>query len=339
MAELILKSQRFRREREADWVRLERLLDRFEKEGAARLGHEDLLAIPVLYRAALSSLSVARSTSLDSGLLGYLETLCARAYFFVYGTRSTLLERIGAFFARDWPLAVRGLWRETLVALALLLLGTAAAYLLVHNDPDWFYAFMPKSMAQGRDPAATTAALRETLYAHAHGERSGLSVFATFLFTHNAQFALFAFALGFAFGLPTAFLQIMNGCMLGAIFALFVSRGLGVQLGGWLMIHGVTELFAATLASAAGFKIGWALAFPGTRSRAEALGAAGRQAATAMFGVLAMLFVAGALEGVGRQLVTDDAVRYAVAIGSGAVWLTYFYLPRRLDPRRPRAAA
>jgi hypothetical protein len=47
-----------------------------------------------------------------------------------------------------------------------------------------------------------------------------------------------------------------------------------------------------------------------------------------MAGVVVMLFVAGLLEGFARQLITLDAVRYAVALGSAAVWGGYFYLPR-----------
>src|SRR5665647_1545562 len=123
MDELRLKRYRFGTEREADWRRLEALLARAEGRGAAALSDEQLLAAPVLYRSALSSLSVARATSLDQGLIDYLESLCARAYFFVYGTRSTLIERIGRFFRRDWPLAVQSIWRETLVSLGLTVVG------------------------------------------------------------------------------------------------------------------------------------------------------------------------------------------------------------------------
>ncbi|WP_348246542.1 stage II sporulation protein M, partial [Salmonella enterica] len=72
---------------------------------------------------------------------------------------------------------------------------------------------------------------------------SGLSAFATFLFTHNAQIAILSFALGFAFGIPTAVLIAGNGTMLGAILVLYFSRGLGFEFVGWLAIHGVTELF------------------------------------------------------------------------------------------------
>ena len=327
MAELHLKSHRFRQEREADWRRLERLLAKVEKGSAASLSYEEMVALPGLYRSALSSLSVARAISLDRSVVDYLEALCTRAYFFVYGPRSRLLDRLTGFFAHAWPLAVKGLWRETLWSAALMLAGLAAGWILVAQDPDWYYAFVSHGLAGGRDPAATTEFLRKTLYDD--GGRKGLSVLATFLFTHNAQIAVFAFALGFAFCVPTAFLMISNGAMAGAFLALYAQHGLGWQLGGWMFIHGVTELFAVTLAGAAGFRLGWTVAFPGSRSRVEALAEAGRQAATVMAGVVVMLFLAGLLEGFARQLIKDDVARYAVAIASAVIWGAYFYAPRR----------
>ena len=326
MAELRLKSVRFRAEREADWQRLDRLLSKAEGRSAAALTDEELLAVPVLYRASLSSLSVARATSLDRALIDYLESLCTRAYFFVYGTRSSALQRIRSFFAHDWPAAAKSAWAETLICAGLTILGAVSAYVLVMHDPTWFYTFVPQGLVEGRGPDASTAALRATLFDSSHNQL--LSVLATFLFTHNAEVALIAFALGFAFCLPSALLMVENGCVLGAFIAVFVQHGLGVEVGGWLMIHGVTELFATVLAGAAGFKIGRALAFPGARSRMESIGAAGRQAAVLMGGVLVMLFCAGILEGIGRQLIQVTWIRYAIAATSGVIWLTYLYAPR-----------
>ena len=101
MAELHLKSQRFRAEREADWRRLETLLTKAEKRlGAQACSDEELLEMPVLYRQALSSLSVARSISLDQSLIDYLESLCTRAYFFVYGARTRPARAAGAASSR-----------------------------------------------------------------------------------------------------------------------------------------------------------------------------------------------------------------------------------------------
>jgi len=327
MAELTLKSHRFRAEREADWRRLETLLARVEKGGARKLSRDQLVEMPVLYRQALSSLSVARAISLDAQLVAYLESLCTRAYFFVYGVRSRPLERLQAFFVREWPLAVRAVWRETLVSAGLFVLGAVLAYQLVRHDPDWFYGFIPKALAQGRDPTAATAALRDTLYPKLNAHEA-FNVFATFLFTHNAQIALFSFALGFALCLPTAMLLLYNGCSLGALMAVFASRGLALNLSGWLLIHGVTEIFAVTLAGAAGFHIGWSVAFPGERRRVDAAVDAGRQAAAVMGGVVVMLFVAGLLEGFARQLVQNDIARLSIAAASAVVWGVYFYAPR-----------
>ena len=336
MAELQLKSHRFRYEREADWRRLETLLARVEKGGAAKLSRDELLETPILYRQALSSLSVARAISLDQGLIDYLESLCTRAYFFVYGTRSRPMERVAGFFLRDWPLAVQGLWRETLASGALMALGAVTAFILVGRDPDWFYGFIPAEVAGGRDPTASTQFLHATLH-HFPSAHDALSVMAAFLFTHNAQIALFAFALGFALCLPTAGLVMYNGAMLGAFLALFASRGLTVEAIGWLMIHGVTELFAVALAGAAGFSIGWAVAFPGERSRIDAASHAGRRGAMVMAGVIVMLFVAGLLEGFARQLIQTDAARLSIAAASALAWGLYFYLPRPLNVHLPRS--
>ncbi len=313
--------------REHEWGRLEEILRRAEERSVRALDDEDLRALPVLYRGALSSLSVARETSLDLELVTYLEGLCARAYFFVYGVRTPLRSRIGAFFARDLPLAMRSLWRETLVTLLLTLIGALVGYLLVISDPSWYDSFVAPELAQGRDFSASTEYLRGALYDG--GGDNPLSVFAAFLFTHNAQISLLCFALGFAFGVPTIMLLIMNATMLGAIVALYGTRDLGFELGGWLFIHGTTEIFAIILAAAAGLRIGWSVVFPGDRTRLAAAAASGRTAAIAMAGVVLMLFCAGLLEGFGRQLIVEDWARYTIGGVLLAFWCVYFYLPRR----------
>ncbi|MES1158848.1 MAG: stage II sporulation protein M [Terricaulis silvestris] len=322
-----LRSLRFRQEREESWKRLEVLLKKAERGSTRGLTEEDMVAIPTLYRAALSSLSVARSTSLDAALIEYLEALCARAYFFVYGARSTLGQRILGFFARDWPLAVQGMWRETLACALLMVVGAVTAYFMVLHDPDWFNSIMPDSLAGGRGPHASTQELRDTLYS-SEG-REWLGIFSAGLFTHNASVCLFSFALGFAFCVPTAMLIVDNGLILGALVAVFAQHGLAFELWGWLLIHGVTELTAITLAGAAGMRIGWAVAFPGNRSRVAAATHAGRQGGVVMIGVVLMLFIAGLLEGIARQEITNDYARYTIAAASALLWGLYFYLPRR----------
>lgn len=315
------------RAREQEWRRLEALVQTAERKSPRALSDEELMVLPVLYRGALSSLSVARETVMDLELITYLESLCARAYFFVYGVRTSPFRRINQFFAHDWPAAVRSLWRETLAAIALTLVGVAAGYFLVEADPIWFDSFVPAALANGRDFSASAETLRSTLYDR--GTTDLLGILAAFLFTHNSQVAISCFVFGFAFGVPSAFMLIYNGGMVGAFFALFASRGLGIELGGWLMIHGSTELFAIILAGAAGLKIGWSVVFPGEASRLSAATKAGKTAGVAMAGVVMMLFIAGLLEGFARQLITSGVLRYTIAAGMLALWCAFFYLPRK----------
>jgi uncharacterized membrane protein SpoIIM required for sporulation len=322
----LVNATRFRAAHEADWERLDRLVTRIEKRSIRALSDDDILALPLLYRTTLSSLAVARDTSLDRALITYLEQLGTRAYFQIYGVQTSALRQLGHFFARGWPAAVRSLWRETLACVALTLASAVVGYLLVRGDPGWFYGIIPEGLASGRDPSASAEALRATLYDR---QETMLATFATYLFTHNSQIAIFAFALGFAFAVPTVLLILYNGLMLGAFFAVFAAQGLAFNLGGWLAIHGTTELLAINIAGAAGLRIGMAVAFPGRDTRTEAVVRAGRPAALAMAGTVVMLAVAGLLEGIGRQTVVDDMTRYAIGAAMLAGWLAYFYLPRR----------
>lgn len=328
----LVNASRFRAAHEADWERLDALITRAEKKSVRALGDDDLLALPLLYRTALSSLASARATSLDRALVGYLEQLCTRAYFQLYGPPSSARTQVRRFFTHDWPAAVRSVWRETLASLLLTIAAALAGFLLVRADPSWFYGIIPQAMAGGRDPTATAEALRATL--HGSGGESALATFATFLFTHNAQIAIFSFALGLAFGVPTALLIGFNGVSLGAMMAVFADKGVGLEFAAWLAIHGTTELFAVVLAGAAGFRLGLALAFPGRLARSDAAIAAGRSGATVMVGTVIMLAIAGLLEGIGRQTIDGDLARAAVGAAMLAGWLLYFYLPRRRDGPR-----
>lgn len=320
----LVNATRFRQAHSADWERLEQIVTQMEKRSIRSLGDDDLLSLPALYRTTLSSLSVARDSSLDRALITYLERLSTRAYFQIYGVQTPVWRQLSGFFARGWPSAVRDLWRETLFCVALTVGAAVLSYLLIRSDPSWFYSIIPDGLAEGRDPSASSEFLRSTLYDKSRNQ-DGLTIFATFLFTHNAQIAIFSFALGFAFAVPSVLLILYNGLTLGAIYGVFAAKGLGPNLAGWLMIHGTTEIFAICISGAAGIRIGLAIAFPGRSSRPDAAVQAGRTAATAMAGTVIMLAVAGLLEGVGRQVITSDSLRMLIGSAALMTWLAYFY--------------
>ena len=329
MSDVKLKSYEFRREREDSWRELEQLLQRAESRGLKALTPAELFRLPNLYRATVSSLSVARSISLDRNLLLYLESLAARGYFFVYGARGSFAVGIARFFTRQFPQAVRSAAWHILAAAFVMAAGAAVGYLLTIGNMDWFYSFIGDAMAGGRAPVSSTESLRAALYDNGGGFVESLYLFASFLFTHNSQIGMLAFALGFALGLPVVVLMFYNGLVIGSFTALYISRGLGVEFLGWLSIHGTTELLAVTLCGGAGFWLGGAFAFPGRKSRLDSLAQTGRRAGMIAIGAVAMLFVAAILEGFGRQLILDTGLRYMIGAAALIMWFAYFGLAGR----------
>ena len=319
-----LRSDRFRLERQVDWQRLEAIVTALEKGRPGRIADDDLIELPVLYRKTASSLAVARETSLDAAALEYLESLVRRAWFQIYGPRMGLFGWLRQFFAGGWSAAVRAIALDIAIALAVMVAGALVGWLLVAQNPDWFFSLVPEGLSGGRQPGASREALEATL---AEAESSdGLTVFAAYLFSNNTGVAIMAFALGFAFGIPTLLLLAYNMAPLGAMMWVFAQRGLAPDFAAWLSVHGTTELGAILLAGAAGLHIGRTMAFPGRRSVMAAMRSAGVRAAVVMAGCTVMLVVAGLLEGYARQLVGSTEARFAIGGIMAVFWLAYFIL-------------
>lgn len=324
-----LWSVQFRREREASWRELEKLVAGCEARGVRSLGGDQIARLPVLYRAALSSLAVARSSVLDQNLREYLESLVTRAYLVVYAPKRGLGPVLSAFLLGGFPAAVRSVRWYVAASAGTFLLGAAISFGMVVTDHENYYLFVDAGMASGRDPSATTESLRQTLFSDGRSHR-GLIAFATMLFTNNSSVGILTYGLGFVFGLPVLLILLQNGMVLGAMSALFHERGLAVEWWSWILPHGVPELTAIVLCGAAGLAIGHRLVFPGQQGRLVKLADVGRRMGAVVGGSVLMLFVAGLVEGVFRQTVDDVPTRYLLATLFAVGWSAYFlYAGRR----------
>ena len=329
-----LRSDRFRLARESEWRRLEDIVARMERGGLRRIADEDLIALPALYRTAASSLAVARETSLDAATLAYLEALVQRAWFQVYGPKQGFTRWLRDFLLGGWSRAVREIWLDICITLFVMVAGTIVGWLLVAQNEEWYYRLVPGGLADTRVPGASREELLRTLATEESA--AGLSTFAAQLFSNNSAVCILAFALGFAFGIPSLMLMVHNAAMLGAILWLFAGQGLLVEISAWLSVHGTTELFGILLSGAAGLHIGRAMAFPGTRPVLDAAAEAGRRGAVVMVGVVIMMIIAGLLEAFPRQLVDGEAGRFLIGGTMLIFWLSYFFLYR---PRRSASEA
>jgi uncharacterized membrane protein SpoIIM required for sporulation len=326
---IVLKSSEFRKGREAGWRDLEALVQRAERRGTRSLTLDELQRLPVLYRAALSSLSVSRTIALDRNLLLYLENLALRAFLVVYGPRLNPIEGIRDFFHHELPGAVRAARWHIVIAALSLLVGVAAGFMLTLQDEAWFTSFSG-GLAEGRGPSSTRADLLEhEIFAPWPGVVASFGIFANLLYSHNTLIGIMTFGLGLGAGIPTLLLNTYQGLVLGAFLALHYNRQLTVDFLGWVSIHGTTELGALILFTAGGLVIAEKILFPGLYTRIDNLAMHGRQAAQIAAGAIVMLFVAGFIEGGFRQLVASTPLRFAIGLTIGTLWIAYFSLAGR----------
>jgi len=324
-----LRSARFRKEREPSWARLATLVAKIERDGMRSLNFEEAQELTSTYRQTVNSLSVAREISLDQALLEYLDSLAARAYLVIYAPQSTLSGLFVRLLTEGIPQAFRRSAVVLLIGFGLMLIGALLGYALVSQDDSWFYTFVPGQLAGGRGPGASKELLESTLFGQEATGQNALASFAAYLFSHNTKVAILVFSLGVFWLVPTALLTFYNGTMLGAFVAVFVGKGLGYEVFGWLSIHGVTEIAAICVAAAGGAQLGLAMLLPGQLTRKDALRIRGRDATKLLFLAALMLFVAAILEGFFRQLVQSTELRLVIGWGIGALWLTWLLLVGR----------
>jgi uncharacterized membrane protein SpoIIM required for sporulation len=325
----LIRSARFRAEREPDWRRLERIVATVERRGLRALSFEDAQALAVLYRQAMASLSMAREISLDRALLAYLEALCARAYLAVYAPQERLGGLVSRLLLRGIPQATRRLFPLILIAIAILILGMAAGYMLFQDDPTWYNTIMPPELSNGRDLASSREELLSVIYPGTETAGDQLAAFASVLFSHNTRIAILIFCLGALVCVPSSVLTFYNGMVLGAFLALHEERGILEDALAWLSIHGITELSAIAIACAGGLHLGQAVLFPGDVRRRDALRRNSRDAVKLALLAALMLVVAALLEGFGRQLVQDPQARFITGGAMGLFWVLWLGLAGR----------
>src|SRR5690606_30742091 len=232
----------------------------------------------------------------------------------------------GAVFG--FPALVHKYWAYHLASVLITLVAATIAFVAVTVDPDTFYLFIDRGLAGGRDPSASTEYLASGL----GGQDSSAdedAFFTSFLFTHNTRVAFMCFAWGLLLGLPTIYLLIKNGLMLGSFVALYVGRGLGVELGAWLLPHGLPEFGAILLCGGAGLALGHRVLNPGKESRAVKLRKTAEDASLTALGCVPLLALAGVIEGSFRQTYASTELRYLLFFGLLAGLGTWMLLAGR----------
>jgi uncharacterized membrane protein SpoIIM required for sporulation len=277
------------------------------------LDFDELRELGVLYRHHTTELAAARERGDDPYAIRYLNALCVRAY-------TALFAGAPRAPAQPWRSALRDAlgqtWRVQVLAWMLLGGGMALGLALAWNDPAAVHALVPETMGYSRsglDRLIASPEARSEFLAVKETPLGMKALFSSVLFSHNTRVALLAFATGMLAGVPTVLLQLYNGLVLGAFTSMFLHDPSPLPFLAWILPHGIPELTAICLCTAAGLQLGAAVAAPGRQRRAAALRAAVPPALVLFGAALPLLGVAALIESFVRESAWGTAPRLAVA--------------------------
>jgi uncharacterized membrane protein SpoIIM required for sporulation len=314
---------KFAEEKEKQWTdlgaRLQGLLRR-GRRGLRGLDSRSLTELVDDYQALAADLARARSLEAPRPILDRLNRLAVMGHILLYGQVRRTATRSQAGWWTGFARAVRqSLWAVGLAAAVFFGAAAITAFAVQVNPalgfdlvPDEFLDFQP--------------ARQDTLH-----ELPSLArpIVASAIISNNIQVTLLAFGLGLTAGVGTTWLLLLNGVHIGAVAAWMMRHGQGRALWGWIMPHGGTELLALCLSGAAGYVLAGAILAPGLTRRATALKHVGGRALIIAFGCMAMLLVAGLIEGFVSPSSIGFSARIVVLFLSLALWAAYFTLAGR----------
>jgi uncharacterized membrane protein SpoIIM required for sporulation len=329
-----MRGREFVEAREARWSRLEGLLDDLERHGAPRLDQQRIEEFLRLYRLACADLARVRTEGLGDDVEAYLNLLVARGHKQFRPPSRPDLRRAGAFFAAEFPRAVRRMRGHLLAAALLFVVPTVAAAFAVAADPALAYSLVPPEMLEQLADAYAEG--------HAGGRSEGEdSLMTGFYVNNNVGIAFRCFATGIFFGLGSMFFLVLNGVFGGAVGAFICTAGHSESFLSFVVGHGAFELTAIVLSGAAGIRLGLLLLNPGPRRRADALARHAPELVRVILGVAAMLLAAALVEGFWSPSGAPAPVKFVVGGGLWTLVLAYLALagrgPAGDDPARDGA--
>ncbi|PDW04415.1 stage II sporulation protein M [Candidatus Viridilinea mediisalina] len=312
-----MRPDEFITRRRDNWERLEQLLKQ-AGAGLARLSAEELREMGRLYRQAAADLALARRDLPNHAVVPFLNGLVARGHGAIYRESGPSgAVRVRTFFTHGLPRAFRETWGSTLAAFLVFLIPAIIGYLATWRDPDIAGSFIP-----GVERIVAEVAAGTEWWLRINEE--GRSVASAEIMTNNIGVAFRAFAGGVTMGLYTLYILAFNGLFLGIIAGAAHHFDFADNLWGFVAAHGAIELSVIFIAGGAGLQLSWAILRPGLLTRRAALVVAARRALLLILGCVPLLILAGLIEAFISPSALPLAVKYAVALITGAA--LWFYL-------------
>ncbi|WP_205786916.1 stage II sporulation protein M [Specibacter cremeus] len=286
------------------WDRLDALSRKRRLTGAEA---DELLH---LYQGVSSHLSLLRSVAAETPLSTSLSSTLARARTRFTGARTNVLTDVARFVVISLPAAFyRIRWLTVVVGvlftLTALLFGVWAA-----RTPGVLAAL---------GGSADLKRIVEHDFVNYYSENPAAS-FAGSVWTNNAWIAAQCVAFGIT-GIFVPYQLFMNAQNVGITGGVMFAYHRGDVFFSYILPHGMMELTAVFVASAAGLRIFWAWVNPGRHRRLDAVAREGRSLITVAIGLVFVLFVSGLVEG----FVTPSPLPVWAKLGIGATVLAAYW--------------
>ena len=305
-----------------EWEELARLVERGRKS-IRRLTPQDRERLDELYRRTTVHLARVKTQTRDRHLIAYLNRLTAGAHSLIYvSPRHSIWRGAAEFVVQGFARAVVRQKSLHLISATLLIVGGLIGFFAASSDPFVAHALWPA--ADVRQPGSTPEQLISVLRSGREDGGAYKFFFASVLFQHNFKVGLLAMATGVLASVPTVFLMVFNGMLLGVFVSIHYQAGIRSEMWAWILPHGITEIGAIILCGGVGLMLGQAVVHPGLRSRRQQLLSAGREAARVCIGIGGMLIAAAVIESYVRQSHWSTGTRMVFAFGTAVFWAMYF---------------
>ena len=297
------------------WDRLDHLVSRRRSLTGAEV--DELVE---LYQRVSTHLSMLRSASSDSLLIGRLSSLVARARSVVTGAHAPLSSTFVRFWTVSFPVVAYRTWRWWL--------GTAVAFFAVVVIIAMWVAGNPEVQSAIGTPSDIDELVNHDVASY-YSEHPA-AAFAFQVWINNSWVSAQCIALSVVLGLPIPIILFNNAANLGLIAGLMFQAGKGGILLGLLAPHGLLELTAVFLAGATGMRLGWSVISPGDRPRGQVLAEQGRGVVSVAVGLVGVLLVSGLIEALVTPSPLPTIVRVGIGVVAEAAFLSYIvYFGRR----------
>ena len=294
--------------------------DRFHQLAhSRRLTGSEIDELAVLYRQVTSDLAKVRSENPDPDVISYLSGELLQARGRLTGTEGASLWVISRWFRYDLPAA---LYRIRYVTIAVML-----AFIAMTAIQTWWILRDPANMALLGSPESLKTYANKSFVSYYSQDTH--AQFMTYVWTNNAWIAIQVVAGGIT-GFFPAFVLWGNAGALAQSAAIVIHFAGHGQFFRFILPHGIPELTAIWISTAAGLRLFWAWIVPGKRTRTQALAEAGRSMITVALGMVIMLFFSGLIEGfvTPSDLPTWAKITCGVVL-TALVWIYTFVVGRR----------